>query len=213
MKEYPHIKGSSKAPQLPCIAFCKYDGSNLRFEWTKKRGWYKFGTRTQMIDGTHPVFGEGIRIFLNKYGDQLAKVFVNSSAYRNRESAMAFCEFFGAKSFAGIHVPEDPKDVILFDINVHKIGILGPKEFLDNFSHLDIAEVVYTGNLNEELKRLICTGEIGFVSNKSIRNKVWEGVVCKGGEGHKLWMAKIKTEKYKQALQELFHGEWQKYFE
>jgi len=25
MKEYPHIQGSTKAPQLPCIAFYKYN--------------------------------------------------------------------------------------------------------------------------------------------------------------------------------------------
>lgn len=57
MKDYPSIPGSSKAPQLPCIAFKKYDGSNIRAEWSKKRGWYKFGTRTQLIDKTDLVFG------------------------------------------------------------------------------------------------------------------------------------------------------------
>lgn len=213
MKEYPHIQGSKKAPHEPCIAFCKYDGSNLRAEWTKKRGWYKFGSRTQMIDEKTPNLGEGIAVFQAKYGDALAKVLTDSKDYRNRESAIAFFEFFGGHSFAGIHVAGDPKDVILFDMNIHKLGILGPAEFRSSFGHLDIPEIVYEGNLNEEFKESVRTGAIGFTSQRQIKNKIWEGVVCKGGSGHKLWMAKVKTDAYRQALQELFSGQWEKYFE
>ncbi len=41
MLAYPEIPGPAKAPLgRPCIAFAKYDGSNLRFEWTPKRGWH-----------------------------------------------------------------------------------------------------------------------------------------------------------------------------
>ena len=213
MKEYPHIQGSKKAPHLPCVAFCKYDGSNLRVEWTKKRGWYKFGSRTQMIEASSPILGEGIGIFLSKYGEQLAKIFTDTKEYRNRESVIAFFEFFGCKSFAGVHVSEDPKDVILFDINIHKMGILSPKEFRDNFGHLDIPEVVYEGNLNEELKERIRLGNIKLETKRTIKNNIWEGVVCKGGSGHQLWMAKIKTDAYRRALQELYAGEWEKFFE
>lgn len=213
MKEYPHIQGSSKAPSEHCVAFCKYDGSNLRAEWSRKRGWYKFGSRTQMIDLNHPVFGNGISIFLSKYGESLEKILIENKDYRNRESAIAFFEFLGNQSFAGIHVESDPKDVILFDINIHKLGILGPTEFRKHFGHLDIPEVVYEGNLNEIFKESIRTGSIGFSSDRKIKNRIWEGVVCKGGSGHKLWMAKIKTDEYKKALQELFSGDWNKYFE
>jgi hypothetical protein len=213
MKEYPHIQGSSKAPHEPCVAFCKYDGSNLRAEWTKKRGWYKFGSRGQMIDEKTPILGEGIVIFLEKYGDDLARILTDSKDYRNRESAIAFFEFFGSNSFAGIHVKGDPKDVVLFDVNIHKMGLLGPSEFRKNFGTLDIAEVVHEGILNEEFKQGVRDGSVRFTPQREIKNKIWEGVVCKGGSGHKLWMAKVKTDAYRIALQELFSGQWEKYFE
>jgi hypothetical protein len=38
MQQYPSIDGSGKAPLgVPCIAFYKYDGSNLRWEWSPKQ--------------------------------------------------------------------------------------------------------------------------------------------------------------------------------
>ena len=50
MEQYPHIEGSTKAPiGEPCIAFYKYDGSNLRFEWSPKKGWHKFGTEKNFL--------------------------------------------------------------------------------------------------------------------------------------------------------------------
>lgn len=57
MQQYPSILGSSKAPLgEPCIAFVKYDGSNLRWEWSPKRGWNKYGTRTQLFNETTPIY-------------------------------------------------------------------------------------------------------------------------------------------------------------
>jgi len=38
-------------------SFIKYDGSNLRFCWNRKRGWYKFGSRNVMIDKNTPILG------------------------------------------------------------------------------------------------------------------------------------------------------------
>ena len=71
MQQYPSIDGSKKAPLgKPCIAFVKYDGSNLRWEWSPKQGWHKFGTRRQMFDATDEVYGPAIPIFLNTMGDE-----------------------------------------------------------------------------------------------------------------------------------------------
>ena len=74
MKQYPHIVGPSKAPREHCIAFYKYDGSNVRFEWSKKRGWYKFGTRTQLIDENVEIFGQAIPVFKNTLAEGIEKV-------------------------------------------------------------------------------------------------------------------------------------------
>ena len=45
MKSYPSIPKFSFG-DIKLHTFDKLDGSNLRFEWTKKKGWYKFGTRS-----------------------------------------------------------------------------------------------------------------------------------------------------------------------
>ena len=134
MKEYWHIPSSSKAPRLPCMAFYKYDGSNCRFEYKRKRGWYKFGTRTQLINEQDPVFGVAIKVFHDTLAEGIERVLRDK--YRERESAIVFAEFFGQRSFAGTHHPEDSKELVLFDVNPHKMGILGPREFVKNFGHL-----------------------------------------------------------------------------
>jgi hypothetical protein len=43
---YPSINGPTFAfLGAPCLAFEKYDGSNLRFFWDQRRGWHSSGTR------------------------------------------------------------------------------------------------------------------------------------------------------------------------
>src|SRR5271154_7039190 len=74
MLSYPSIEGSSKAPLgKPCIAFYKYDGSNLRFEWQRKgRQWMKYGTRTQLFNATTPTFGPAISVFHGTASEDMA---------------------------------------------------------------------------------------------------------------------------------------------
>jgi len=211
MREYPSIIGVSKAPREHCLAFCKYDGSNIRCEWTRKRGWDKFGTRTQLLDTSHPYLGLAVPIFLNKYADEIEKVIRDTKEYRNADYVTAFVEFFGQNSFAGMHKQEDPKDVILFDIQVSKRGILGPREFIKAFGHLDIAKLVYEGVLNQTFidavrASLPNDGKLGLN----------EGVVCKGLERCKdrtYWMCKIKTWDYLARLKKMYSDGWQKFWE
>lgn len=105
MKTYPSIEGS-KYPNSKCIAFKKYDGSNLRWEWRRKRGFFKFGTRTRLFDESDEVFGESIKIFFNTYAEDLEKIFIDS---RMAEPITSFTEFFGPSSFAGLHEPGEKK--------------------------------------------------------------------------------------------------------
>ena len=204
MKTYWTIQGPSKAPRKPCVAFYKYDGSNLRWEWSRKRGWYKFGCRRRLIDERDEQFGKAVPLFLNNYADDLEKVFKHKS-FRNIQSIIVFTEFFGPNSFAGEHVDEDPKELRLLDVSLHKKGLLGPTEFLNRFGHLSfVAEIVYEGNLNDSFIASVRNGEYDVI----------EGVVCKGGSGHKLWMVKIKTNEYKKRLIEKFGNEhWTKFWE
>lgn len=201
MKQYPEIPGSAKAPLgKPCIAFYKYDGSNLRFEWNRKRGWYKFGTRTQMFDQTDPRFGPAIPLFLDTMGDEIARRC--QALERGLQNAIVFAEYFGPSSFAGVHADSEPKELRLFDVNLYKRGIMPPRDFVKNFCDLPYsAEVVYEGNMNQQFIADVRRGAYPVV----------EGVVAKGTADE--WMCKIKTDAYMKKLMEAYNAEWRCYWE
>lgn len=196
-----------------CVAFYKYDGSNLRFEWNKKKGWYKFGTRRRLFDHTDPEYGSAIDLFMAKYADGIEKQIKQHSIYRHSDSVIAYAEFFGPHTFAGKHDAEflgvesnDPKELVLFDVNPHKRGFISPNEFVDLFGSMPIAEVVYRGIFDEQFVQDVRDGKY----------PVDEGVIVKGGEGHDLWMRKVKTNAYLQELKTRFPEigkNWQNYWE
>jgi hypothetical protein len=207
MKTYPSIKGPSKAPHQPCIAFYKYDGSNLRFEWNRKIGWVKFGTRKRLFDESDPDFGSAVSLFKDTLAQDLESIF--RKHYRDDKVATAYCEFFGENSFAGAHEPNDPKRLVLFDVEIYKKGFVSPRDFVNIFSRSlgdRAAEVVYEGNLNESFIHDVRTNSVEGVN-------LIEGVVCKGGSGHKLWRCKIKCDSYKEKLKESFGGRWHEFWE
>lgn len=209
MKYYPSIPPAVHHIGQPCIAFYKLDGSNLRFEWSKKAGWHKFGTRERLFDHTDPIFGTAIQIFKETYGDSLEQVFKKEKSLRNCQSVIVFAEFLGPRSFAGQHREEDKKEVILFDVNPHKQGILGPREFLDLFGHLKTPTVLYQGNMTPGFVTQVRESALPEFNDGNVH----EGVICKGGTGHKLWMCKIKTDAYRNKLKETYADSWQQYWE
>jgi hypothetical protein len=167
MKKYPSIPPDIvKGEQI--YAFDKLDGSQIRCEWSKKRGFYKFGTRRRLLDGDEQVLGEAVSIIQNKYSEDLQKIF-KKQQWRD---VVCFFEFFGPGSFAGAHRPKGPYDVVLFDTAPDKKGILEPRDFIKRFGHLDIAKMLYRGNANSEL--------IEAVRNSALDGMTFEGVVCKG---------------------------------
>ena len=184
MKQYPKIEYYNKGLfGQNVIGFDKLDGSNIRCEWSKKRGWYKFGTKEVMIDVNNEDFGQTIPLFLEKYGDSIPKVFVDK--YKKVENFVVFSEYVGKNSFAGYHQKGDKMDMILFDVNQYKRGFITPWEFLDNFGHLDIPRVIYQGKYSEEL--------IENIKNNKFNLK--EGIIAKGSFRDKnnkeeIWMVK-----------------------
>ena len=197
MKQYPKIQHYNFGPiGQKCYAFDKLDGSSMRFEWGKKRGFYKYGTRNVMIDKNTPVFNEAIQIFLDKYAKDLDDIF--RKKYKSVENFVVFGEFFGESSFAGKHMEEDKKDIIIFDINMYKKGFLPPDEFIEKFGHLDIPNIIYKGIYDYDLI-------------KDIKNSkdLSEGVVCKGviktkKDGDEVWRTKIKTNNWINRVREIY---------
>ncbi len=202
MKSYPRIQYFNQGLFGEDIyAFDKLDGSNIRAEWNPKRGWYKFGTRNTMIDEKDLQFGEAITLFLNKYGDSLPKVFRTNKSYKRIESFVVFAEYVGEQSFAGRHSSSDPKDIILFDVNQYKHGFVTPKNFVEDFGHLHIPDVIYTGPYTMDFVQSI----------RDNKHNLKEGVIVKGilktkNQKDEVWMVKVKTKEWLQRVKEL-HGE------
>jgi hypothetical protein len=209
MLEYPSIQNSSKAPRKECIAFDKLDGSNFRAKWTKKQGFNTFGTRTQLIDETTPMWGDMVYKFKNTLSEPLEKLIAKE--WRDEREVIVFGEYFGENSFAGRHDETEDHKIIVFDILVgHKNRkFVKPREFVKLLSNkIEIPRIVYEGNLNEDLIKRVREDEFN----------TFEGVICKGTQpvGNAMggiWMAKIKTQKYLDSLKVRFGDEWEKYAE
>lgn len=195
MKQYPEIQYYGDYWNLPIIAFEKLDGSNLRFEYSHKRGFYKSGTRNMMIDKNSTPFGFAIELFINKYDKCLTEIF-KSKTYRNYLAFVCFAELHGSKSEFGQHeFNNDDFDITLFDVSVYKKGLIEPKTFVKDFKDVGIPRIVYEGNLNKDLVQRVKSNEFGLK----------EGVVCKGSilnkkENHNLYYCKIKTDEWFQRL-------------
>src|SRR5579885_1806230 len=122
MKSYPSIPastGTSFKELTDAWVFAKPDGSNLRFEWSKKRGWYKYGTRTRLFDASDPGFGKAIELW-----KEPEEVIVKVAKDERWESMVCFAEFHGPNSFVGVHDPADQHVLSLFDVAANKKGFL-----------------------------------------------------------------------------------------
>ncbi len=175
MKSYPTI--SKDIQNIPCYAFDKLDGSNIRAEWNRKNGFCKFGSRHQLIDNTHLFLGEAPDLVKSKYEKSLSDIFKKERF----ERVVCFFEFYGENSFAGNHQKEK-HDVVLFDLDVFKRGILNPSEFIKLTTNLDIPKIIYQGNINSDF--------VDKIKNSQMTGVTFEGVVCKSN----------LTDKHKQSI-------------
>jgi len=209
MIEYPSIINSSKAPRKHCYAFNKLDGSNFRAKYTPKQGFNVFGTRTQLVDETTPFWGEMVLKFKEDLDKSLTELF-KSKDFRDYREIMVFGEFLGENSIAGRH-EDEPHKVVVFDVLLgHKQRkFLKPQEFVKTLSSVvETPEVVYIGNLNDDLIRSVRNNEFGLK----------EGVICKGTEPSGafvggIWTCKIKTLEYLEKLKGIYGKDWEKYGE
>ena len=161
------------------------------------KGWYKFGTRNEIISNLNSQFGKSIDLFIDKYGNDLEEIFKSDKQYRNSIGFVAFAEYFGTNSFAGQH-KDEKMDIKLFDISQYKRGLVPPKEFIEKFGHLDIPDLVYQGDYNLDMISTIRNNKLGLK----------EGVVIKGVYKTKgndiVWMSKVKTNDWLLKIKEKF---------
>lgn len=192
MKHYPSISKEIRN-DIYIYAFSKIDGSLIRSEWNSKKGFYKFGTKKELIDSNSKPFGIAIDIIKNKYEDDLAKVFKK----QNWKDAICFFELYGPSSFAGQHNFQEELTATLFDVNPYKQGILEPEQFIKLFGHLDIPKVLYEGK--------ITTGLFDMIKQSTMPGMTFEGCVCKGASDNnakmpimfkiksKAWLNRLRT--------------------
>ncbi len=186
MKTYPSItypghKGIGK--QLH--TYDKLDGSNLRFEWSKKKGWYKYGTRRQLLDKTSPIFGPAVPLFHETLADPLSKI-VGAQRW---QSVVVYCEYWGPQSLSGQHVEGDNMSLAVIDVAPYKRGFVPPVEFNRFFGEFGPQ---YLGYLvwDQDFLNQVSAGQLGS----------FEGVVGKGTEGKKRIVYKTKTRAWKDAI-------------
>lgn len=165
MKQYPII--GTKLKRTKVIIFDKLDGSNIRAEWSSKKGFYKFGSRNRLIDRNQPILGEAIDLIVEGHQEQLSSIF----SAKKWERAVAFFEFYGKSSFAGSHDMNEEHEVTLIDVNVYKRGMLDPLHFIELFEEIETPKVLYKGVLTEDL--------VTSVKSGILEDMTFEGVVCK----------------------------------
>lgn len=183
MKSYPSITTHIQTG-IPVTLYDKLDGSNIRAEWNKKRGFYKFGSRTQLIDENSFILGESISLINEKYSEDLSKKFTD----KKFESAVCFFEFSGENSFAGHHEFE-PHDVVLFDIDVYKKGLLTPEQFQELTQDIETAACLCSGIITSEMVPTL----VQQVREGIFPGITFEGVVGKCVVKNQVKMFKIKT--------------------
>jgi hypothetical protein len=211
---YPKIPSTEGCPGGRCIAFEKIDGTNLHWSWDRDFGWHAFGTRRDEFNLTlagiddfrraHPGLDDCADLFESLLAEELDRIFREQPDQADHPAFKVFTEYAGPRSFAGQHHPDDNKTLVLFDVLAEDYGLIGPEKFVEDFGHLPIPRVIFRGRFSGRLTEAVRRGDY----------RLAEGVVVKGGSGgDDLWMAKIKTNDYRERLQRMFEERWLDYWE
>jgi hypothetical protein len=201
---YPKIPESCDKFKGKCIAFEKYDGTNLHWVWSIDDGWHKFGTRRTQFPLTkngiadfskeHPGVEMAPHLFNDSLRDRLT-VFLSRNEMYSLRTITVFTEFYGPHSFAGNHSPEDAaagtQQLVLIDVAINN-QIIGANIFVDDFEPFNIARLVYQGKYTGQFTEDVRKGKYD----------VNEGVVCKGISYGQVFMTKVKTNEYLKRLKQ-----------
>lgn len=201
---YPKIPENSDKFQGKCIAFEKYDGTNLHWIWNIDDGWHKFGTRrtqfsfdkggeSEFIE-EHSELERAPELFNDTLRDWLTTFLCQTEPYKSSKVTV-FTEFYGPNSFAGNHSPSDAdkdwQQLTLIDVAIGN-QIIAPDLFVNDFRQFPIAKIIYKGKYSGQFAQDVIDGKYN----------VNEGVVCKGLVDNRVFMTKIKTEDYLKRLRQ-----------
>lgn len=181
----PNAQTTQLAKGEKVWVFDKLDGSNLAWEWSEKRGWFRQTTRQRLFDASDYQFG----FALAKFDELLEKSeqFYSFQKLHKPKSMIVVTELFGPESFAGSH--GDPKGLSLFVLDLIIDGrFLLPKELTSQKSKgMPMPRVISTGDTIWDQNLVDKVRANHYNSN--------EGVVAKSASRAGVF-AKIKTHDY-----------------
>lgn len=185
MKQYPSI-GTKIVPNEYYALFEKLDGSNIRAEWTAKKGFNKFGSRKRLLDPNSDDVLSGAIILLRQRED-----FIDSFLRgKGVKECTMFFEFYGPNSFAGSHSDDiSNMNLTFIDVTVNKRGFLKVSDLVDWYSVIGGPKQVYVGSVTNFIIEQIREGKLPGISQ--------EGVIARPlKESYALKPAKIKTKEW-----------------
>lgn len=195
MKQYPSISKDIDKNRI-VYAFDKLDGSNIRAEWSRKRGFHKFGSRKRLLGSDQFLIAKAEALIVDRWEKHISTI----CRMEGWDRVVFFFEFLGDRSFAGNHVEDDEHRVELIDVSLHKSGIIQPAEFLNIFGSLprgiSTAQMLYHGPCDAEFVESVVEGTLQGMSG--------EGVVCKSKGRRKSppHMFKIKSQQWLDRLRD-----------
>lgn len=174
MKHYPSIPSQILRRDISVNVYDKIDGSNIRVEWKRKQGkkrghFYKFGSRKQLLTTEQGVITKAPALLEEGMGEQLERYLIDMA---HADRCILYFEFYGDRSFAGIHHEDDDHRLVLLDIELYKKGFIHQSEYLRATERYDIDRPAHLRRttITPEFEQRVRNGELG----------TFEGVVCKG---------------------------------
>jgi len=180
MQQYPSI-GKGIIQDAEYYIFDKLDGSNIRAEYSIKKGFDKFATRKKLMSDDSGILNQSKELI------QRTEQAVHDIFKKNKwESGTLFFEFHGKNSFAGFHDPTDKFKASLIDVHVTRMGYLPPKEYLKEFGNrVEMSEFLLVSKFNKTLLEKIKYGTLDGVT--------FEGVIGKTVARNKIVRCKVKS--------------------
>lgn len=199
MLEYPAIPREFR--EIPnAHIFDKLDGSNLRFEFTRAKGFHKYGLRHTRFGEEDRIYGYAVPKFKERYEEFLLKLFKKE----NWDKVTCFCEYFGPTTTAGLQTPQDDhlsKDVVIFDLAVND-EFIGPQRFRKLLED-KVPTPKFLGIYNWT------RGFIDRIWNQDLEGITFEGVIAKSKpyNSKQLLMGKAKTKQWIDLIHKRFSPE------